>query len=60
LQCRKAARSCYPLTPFRISAKEARHGRYYIFQMAEVAVPRKLFQEILRLIDALRPRLAPA
>jgi hypothetical protein len=36
------------------------HGRYVIFQMAEVAVPRELFQEILRLIDRLRPRAAPA
>jgi hypothetical protein len=35
-------------------------GRYVIFQMAEVAVPRELFQEILRLIDGLRPRPVPA
>jgi hypothetical protein len=41
-------------------AKVVRHGRYVIFQMAEVAVPRELFQEILRLIDGLRPRPAPA
>jgi hypothetical protein len=32
-----------------------RHGRYVIFQMAEVAVPRELFQDILRLIAELRP-----
>jgi hypothetical protein len=44
----------------KIGAKVVRHGRYVIFQMAEVAVPRKLFQEILRLIDGLRPRPAPA
>jgi hypothetical protein len=37
-----------------------RHGRYVIFQMAEVAVPRELFQEILRLIAELRPQPAPA
>ena len=37
-----------------------RHGRYVIFQMAEVAVPKELFQEILRLIDGLRPKPAPA
>ena len=37
-----------------------RHGRYVIFQMAEIAVPKELFQEILRLIDGLRPRPAPA
>ena len=44
----------------KIGAKVVRHGRYVIFQMAEVAVPRKLFGEILRLIDGLRPRPAPA
>jgi hypothetical protein len=26
------------------------HGRYVIFQMAEVAIARQMFQEILRLI----------
>jgi hypothetical protein len=30
-----------------------RHGRYVIFQMAEVAVPKESFQKILRLIDRL-------
>lgn len=44
----------------KIGAKIVRHARYVTFQMAEVAVPRKLFQEILRLIDGLRPRPAPA
>ena len=44
----------------KIGAKVVRHGRYVIFQMAEVAVPRELFQEILRLIDGLRRRPAPA
>ena len=44
----------------KIGAKVVRHGRYVIFQMAEVVVPRELFQEILRLIDGLRPRPAPA
>jgi hypothetical protein len=44
----------------KIGAKVVRHGRYVIFQMAEVAVPRELFQEILRLIDGLRPRPAAA
>lgn len=42
----------------KIGAKVVRHGRYAIFQIVEVAVPRKLFQEILRLIDGLRPRAA--
>jgi len=36
------------------------HGRYATFLMAEVAVPRKMFGEILRLIDGLRQRPAPA
>jgi hypothetical protein len=44
----------------KIGAKIVRHGRYVIFQMAKVAVPKELFQEILRLIDGLRPRPAPA
>jgi hypothetical protein len=44
----------------KIGAKVVRHGRYVIFQMAEVAVPRELFQEILRLIDGLRPQPPPA
>jgi hypothetical protein len=33
-----------------------RHGRYVVFQLAEVAVPRALFVEILRRIDGLRPK----
>ena len=32
-----------------------RHGRYITFQLAEVAIPRSLFANILRLIDGLRP-----
>ena len=44
----------------KIGAKVVRHGRYVIFQMAEVAVPRELFQQILRLIGGLQPRPAPA
>ena len=40
----------------KIGAKVVWHDRYVTFQMAEVAVPRDLFQEIPRLIDALRPR----
>ncbi len=31
-------------------ANVARHGRYVTFQLAEVAVPRSLFQKILGLI----------
>jgi hypothetical protein len=38
-----------------------RHGRYVVFQLAEVAVPRKLFATILRRIDRLRgPPVAAA
>ena len=44
----------------KIGAKVAHHGRYVIFQMAEVAVPKELFQEILRLIAELRPQPLPA
>jgi hypothetical protein len=42
------------------SAKVVSHGRYVVFQMAEVAIPRQMFQEILRLIAGLRPRPLPA
>jgi hypothetical protein len=44
----------------KIGAKIVTHACYVIFQMAEVAVPKELFGEILRLIDGLRPRAAPA
>jgi len=44
----------------KIGAKVVSHGRYVTFQLAEVAVPRDLFRRILRLIDDLRPRRAPA
>jgi hypothetical protein len=43
----------------KIGAKVVRHGRYVTFQLAEVAVPRGLFREILRLIDGLRPAPLP-
>lgn len=43
----------------KIGAKIVRHARYAIFQMAEVAVPRELFDQILRRIDGLRRRPAP-
>ncbi len=44
----------------KVSAKVVRHGRYDTFQLAEVAVPRDSFRKILRLIDDLRRRPAPA
>ena len=43
----------------KIGAKVVRHGRYITFQLAEVAIPRSLFANILRLIDGLRPQPAP-
>jgi hypothetical protein len=33
-------------------------ARYITFQMAEVAAPSQLFEEILRMMDGLRPRPA--
>jgi hypothetical protein len=46
----------------KIGAKAVSHGRYIAFQMTEVAIPRGLFADILRLIVELRapPDLAPA
>jgi len=44
----------------KIGAKVVSHGRYIAFQMAEVAIPRGLFADILRLIAALRPPPDPA
>ena len=35
----------------KIGARIVRHGRYLVFQLGEVAVPRALFAEILRRID---------
>jgi hypothetical protein len=43
----------------KIGARIVRHGRYVVFQLAEVAVPRALFAAILRRIDRLRPRPPP-
>jgi hypothetical protein len=36
----------------KTGAKVVTHGRYVIFQMAEVPIARQMFQEILRLIAA--------
>jgi hypothetical protein len=44
----------------KIGAKVISHGRYVVFQMAEVAMPRTLFAQILRLIAELRPPPDPA
>jgi len=44
----------------KIGAKIISHGRYVAFQMAEVAIPRHLFANILRLIAELRPPPEPS
>jgi hypothetical protein len=44
----------------RIGARIVRHGRYVVFQLAEIAVPRALFAAILRRIERLRGPPAPA
>jgi hypothetical protein len=36
-------------------AKVVAHGRYLVFQMAEVAVPQELFRRLLDRIAGLRP-----
>jgi hypothetical protein len=43
----------------KIGAKVTSHGRYVTFQLAEVAVSRQMFQEILMLVARLRPRRRP-
>jgi hypothetical protein len=42
----------------KIGAKVIAHARYTIFEMAEVAVPRDLFRNLLARVDNLRPRPA--
>jgi hypothetical protein len=44
----------------KIGAKVISHGRSIAFQMAEVVIPRRMLQEILRLIAELRPKPLPA
>ena len=47
--------------PVKIGARIVRHGRYVVFQLAEVAVPRAVFAAILRRIECLRgPPVAAA
>jgi len=43
----------------KIGAKVVCHGRYITFQLAEVAIPRALFAEILHLTEGLRPAPLP-
>ncbi len=42
----------------KIGAKVVHHGRYVMFQLAEVAAPRALFADNMRRIYQLRPTLA--
>ncbi len=44
----------------KIGGKIVCHGRYVTFQMAEVAIARDLFADILRRINRLRPKPCPA
>ena len=44
----------------KIGAKVVTHARYVAFQMAEVAIPRDLFAEILGMIAELRPPPLPS
>ena len=44
----------------KIGAKVISHGRSVAFQIAEVAITRQMFQEILRLIAELLPKPPPA
>ncbi len=57
---RKPKLTTLPEKLVKIGAKVASHGRYFTFQLAEVAISRRLFAAILSLIDELRPRPAPA
>ena len=54
----------WPLTTLwerliKIGAEVVHHGRYIMVRLAEVAVPKNLFAEILRLIGGLRLGPAP-
>ena len=60
LQRRKTSGNSCPLNGFQDVEKVVSHGRYVAFQMAEVAIPRQMSQEILRLIAELRPQPPPA
>ena len=57
----RAARTCLEGLNklIKIGANVVRYGRYVTLQLAEVAIPRDLFAEILRRIDRLRPASVP-
>jgi hypothetical protein len=42
----------------KIGAKVVTHAKYVVFQLAEVAVPRELFAQLLERIAHLRPACA--
>ena len=44
--------------PIKTGAKITSRGRYVAFRMAELAIPRNLFADILRMIAELPPPLA--
>jgi hypothetical protein len=48
------ARHYGPQGADKVGVRIVRHGRYHVFQLGEVAVPRALFIAILRRIDRLR------
>jgi hypothetical protein len=57
---RRCSTSAHPsISEMAEEKRIKRHGRYVVFQLAEVAVPRALFASILRRIDDLRPRPPP-
>ena len=61
-QCFAAVTSTVPMREklIKIGAKVVTHARYVIFQMAEVAMPKRLFQAILERIRRLRlPEMVP-
>ncbi len=43
----------------KIGNRVVRHGRDIAVQLAEIAIPRRLFAEILRRVGGLRPKVAP-
>ena len=57
---RPSSATILPEKLVKIGAKVVSHGRCVTFQMAEVAVPKQMFREILSLIVRLRAPPAPA
>jgi hypothetical protein len=60
LQRSRQRQSIALLEKLMMGAKVVSHGRYVAFQIAEVAIQRQMFFEILRLIAKLRPQPPPA